>query len=233
MAIDILGGKCVRLTRGDFASRKIYNDDPLDVAFEIEDNGLKYVHVVDLDGAREKRIINYKILENIAAKTDLLIDFGGGIRSDEDLRIAFDSGAKQVTAGSIAVTDPSMMMKWLKDHGSEKIILGADFIGDEIATHGWTEKSDKKLINFISEYFMKGVKYVICTDVDKDGMMKGPATEMYKKILENAKVNLIASGGISSLKDIEDIREAGCEGAIIGKAVYEGKLKLKELRNIC
>ena len=138
-----------------------------------------------------------------------------------------------MTAGSIAVTDPSMMMRWLKDYGNEKIILGADFIGDEIATHGWTERSDKKLINFISDYCLKGVKYVICTDVDKDGMMKGPATEMYKKILENAKVNLIASGGISSLKDIEDIRDSGCEGAIIGKAVYEGKLKLKELRDLC
>jgi len=233
MAIDILGGKCVRLTRGDFASGKVYNNDPVDVALEIEDNGLKYVHVVDLDGAREKHIVNYKILEKIAAKTGLLIDFGGGIRSDEDLNIAFNSGVKQVTAGSIAVTDPSMMMRWLKDYGNEKIILGADFIGDEIATHGWTERSDKKLINFISDYCLKGAKYVICTDVDKDGMMKGPATEMYKKILENAKVNLIASGGISSLKDIEDIRDSGCEGAIIGKAVYEGKLKLKELRDLC
>ncbi len=233
MAIDILGGKCVRLTRGDFSSRKVYNDDPLDVALEIEDNGLKYIHVVDLDGAREKHVVNYKILEKIAARTSLLIDFGGGIRSDEDLRIAFNSGAKQVTAGSIAVTDSSRMMEWLKEYGNEKIILGADFIGDEIATHGWTEKSDKKLISFISDYFLKGVKYVICTDVDKDGMMKGPATEMYKKILENAKVNLIASGGISSLKDIEDIRETGCEGAIIGKAVYEGKIKLKELEKLC
>jgi phosphoribosylformimino-5-aminoimidazole carboxamide ribotide isomerase len=233
MPIYILGVKCVRLTLGDFSSRKVYNDDPLDVALEIEDNGLKYIHVVDLDGAREKHVVNYKILEKIAARTSLLIDFGGGIRSDEDLRIAFNSGAKQVTAGSIAVTDSSRMMEWLKEYGNEKIILGADFIGDEIATHGWTEKSDKKLISFISDYFLKGVKYVICTDVDKDGMMKGPATEMYKKILENAKVNLIASGGISSLKDIEDIRETGCEGAIIGKAVYEGKIKLKELEKLC
>jgi phosphoribosylformimino-5-aminoimidazole carboxamide ribotide isomerase len=233
MAIDIMGGKCVRLTRGDFATGKVYSNDPVDVALEIEDKGLKYVHVVDLDGAREKRVVNYKILEKIAARTGLSIDFGGGIRSDDDLKIAFSSGAKQVTAGSIAVTEPSLMMEWLGTYGAEKIILGADFIGDEIATHGWTEKSGKKLISFISEYFLKGVKYVICTDVDKDGMMKGPSTDTYRKILEETKINLIASGGITSLRDIEEIRETGCEGAIIGKAVYEGKLKLQELGKLC
>lgn len=233
MAIDILGGKCVRLTKGDYSTGKIYNNDPVDVALEIEDNGLKFVHVVDLDGAREKRVINYKILEKIASKTNLSIDFGGGIRSDDDLKIAFNSGAKQVTAGSIAVTDPSLMLKWLETFGADKIILGADFIGDEIATHGWTERSDRKLISFISEYVSKGVQYVICTDVDKDGMMKGPSTDIYRKILENTNINLIASGGITSLRDIDDIRETGCEGAIIGKAVYEGKLKLKELGKLC
>ncbi len=233
MAIDILGGKCVRLTRGDYATGKVYSNDPVDVALEIEDNGLKYVHVVDLDGAREKRVVNYKILEKIAAKTGLSIDFGGGIRSDDDLKIAFNSGAKQVTAGSIAVTDPSLMLEWLGTYGAEKIILGADFIGDEIATQGWTERSDRKLISFISEYFSKGVKYVICTDVDKDGMMKGPSTDTYRKILEDTRINLIASGGITSFRDIENIREAGCEGAIIGKAVYEGKLKLQELGKLC
>ena len=233
MAIDIMVGKCVRLTRGDYATGKVYSNDPVDVALEIEDNGLKYVHVVDLDVAREKRVVNYKMLEKIAAKTGLSIDFGGGIRSDDDLKIAFNSGAKQVTAGSIAVTDPSLMLEWLGTYGAEKIILGADFIGDEIATQGWTERSDRKLISFISEYFSKGVKYVICTDVDKDGMMKGPSTDTYRKILEDTRINLIASGGITSFRDIENIREAGCEGAIIGKAVYEGKLKLQELGKLC
>jgi len=233
IAIDILGGKCVRLTRGDFSTKKIYNENPLEVAKEIEDSGLKYIHLVDLDGARNKRIINYKVLENISLKTDLAIDFGGGIRSDEDIRIAFESGAEQVTAGSIAVTSPALFMDWLTRYGDEKIILGADFKNREITTDGWTEKSDEDIISFISRYCAKGVKYSICTDVDKDGMMKGPSIEMYKEILASVNINLIASGGITSLKDLEDLATIGCEGAIIGKAVYEGKMKLKELRSLC
>ncbi len=232
-AIDILGGKCVRLTRGDYSSEKIYNEDPLEVAKEFEDNGLKYLHLVDLDGAKNKMIINYKVLDRIASKTSLTIDFGGGIRSELDLKIAFSSGARQVTAGSIAVSSPLVFLEWLDRFTSEKIILGADCINRKITTAGWTERSEEDVLGFISLYFSKGVKYSVCTDVDKDGMMMGPATELYKEILNAVKINLIASGGISSIKDIEDIKSAGCEGAIIGKAIYEGKLKLKELREIC
>lgn len=232
-AIDILGGKCVRLTRGDYSSEKIYNEDPLEVAKEFEDNGLKYLHLVDLDGAKNKMIINYKVLDRIASKTSLTIDFGGGIRSELDLKIAFSSGARQVTAGSIAVSSPALFLEWLDRFTSEKIILGADCINRKITTAGWTEKSEEDVLGFISLYSSKGVKYSVCTDVDKDGMMMGPATELYQEILNAVKINLIASGGISSIKDIEDVRSAGCEGAIIGKAIYEGKIKLKELREIC
>jgi phosphoribosylformimino-5-aminoimidazole carboxamide ribotide isomerase len=232
-AIDILGGKCVRLTRGDYSSKKIYNEDPLEVAKEYEDNGLKYLHLVDLDGAKNKKIINYKVLERIASKTSLTIDFGGGIRSEQDLKIAFRSGARQVTAGSVAVSSPSLFLEWLNRFTSDKIILGADCINRKITTAGWTEKSEEDVLDFISLYSSKGVKYSVCTDVDKDGMMMGPASELYKEILNAVKINLIASGGISSVKDIEDIKSAGCEGAIIGKAIFEGRIKLKELREIC
>ena len=233
IAIDILDGKCVRLTRGDYGTRKIYNEDPIEVAGKIEDSGIKYLHLVDLDGAREKRIINYKILEKISLRTGLSIDFGGGIRSDEDIRIAFSSGAVQVTAGSLAVTDPDMLLKWLSQFGNEKIILGADCRDRKVTISGWTETSEEIITDFISRYVSKGVKYSICTDVDRDGMMAGPATELYKEILEAVKINLIASGGISSLKDLDEMKETGCEGAIVGKAIYEGKIKLKELRDVC
>jgi phosphoribosylformimino-5-aminoimidazole carboxamide ribotide isomerase len=232
-AIDILGGKCVRLTRGDYSSKKIYNEDPLEVAKEYEDNGLKYLHLVDLDGVKNKKIINYEVLERIASKTSLTIDFGGGIRSEQDLKIAFRSGARQVTAGSIAVSSPSLFLEWIERFTSDKIILGADCINRKITTAGWTEKSEEDVLDFISLYSSKGVKYSVCTDVDKDGMLMGPATELYKEILNTVKINLIASGGISSLKDIEDVKSAGCEGAIIGKAIFEGRIKLKELREIC
>lgn len=233
IAIDIIDGKCVRLTRGDYATKKIYNEDPLEVARMIEDNGLKYLHLVDLDGAKSKKIINPAVLEKISSKTGLIIDFGGGLRSDEDLKIAFSSGASQVTGGSIAVSSPSIFLDWIKKYGNEKIILGADSKNRKIATEGWTEKSEENIIPFISGYSSKGLLYTICTDIDKDGMLKGPATELYREILCNTKINLIASGGISSIRDIEDVKEAGCEGVIIGKAIYEGKIKLKELRDIC
>ena len=233
IAIDILDGKCVRLTRGDFGTRKIYNEDPLEVAREIGDNGIRYLHLVDLDGARNKRIINYKILEQISLKTGLSIDFGGGIRSNDDIRIAFASGAKQVTAGSIAVNAPDLFLEWLTGYGNEKIILGADCKNRKVTTGGWTESTDEDVTEFISRYHAKGAKYSICTDVDRDGMLAGPSTELYKEILGVVKINLIASGGISSLKDLEEITGTGCEGAIIGKAVYEGKIKLKQLRDIC
>lgn len=233
VAIDIIDGKCVRLTRGDFSTKKVYNEDPLEVALQIEDNGISYLHLVDLEAARNKKIINLKVLEKIAWKTKLKIDFGGGLRSYDDLITVFNAGARQVTAGSIAVTDPQMFVEWLTKLGQEKLILGADCIDRKVSTGGWLEKSDKEIISFISDFRSKGVKYTICTDIKKDGMLRGPATELYKEIIEAVKINLIASGGISSLNDIEDVQEAGCDGVIIGKAVYEGKITLKELGKLC
>ena len=233
VALDIIGGKCVRLTRGDFNSKIIYNEDPLEVAMQVEDNGIRYLHLVDLDGAKNKKIENIKVLENIAGKTNLKIDFGGGIRSLNDLKTILNSGAQQVTAGSIAVTDPLIFLEWLTELGPEKIILGADCLNRKVSTSGWMEESDKDIISFISGYKSEGVKYTICTDIDKDGMLQGPSTALYKDILAVVDISLIASGGITSLKDIEVLKETGCEGAIIGKAVYEGRLTLNELGKQC
>jgi phosphoribosylformimino-5-aminoimidazole carboxamide ribotide isomerase len=233
VALDIMGGKCVRLTRGDFSTRKVYNEDPLDMAKRIEDSGIRYLHLVDLDGARNKKIENIRILEKIALRTNLKIDFGGGLRSYDDLVSVFNAGAHQITAGSIAVTDPDVFLQWLTKSGQEKIILGADCIGRKVSTSGWLETSDKDIISFISDYSSKGVKYTVCTDISKDGTLQGPSVNLYKDILDSVKINLIASGGISSLKDIEEVMESGCEGVIIGKAIYEGKITLKELNNLC
>jgi len=233
VAIDIMGGKCVRLSQGDFNTKKVYNEDPLAFAKQLEENGIKYLHLVDLDGAKNRRIENLKVLEKIAAKTKLKIDFGGGLRSYEDILTVINAGARQVTAGSIAVIEPATFLDWLKKLGQEKLILGADCIDKKVSSGGWEETSDKDVVSFISDYKSKGVKYTICTDIRKDGMLKGPSTVLYKEILMAAQISLIASGGISSLRDIEALREAGCEGAIIGKAVYEGKLTLKELGRLC
>jgi phosphoribosylformimino-5-aminoimidazole carboxamide ribotide isomerase len=233
VAIDIMGGKCVRLSQGDFNTKKVYNEDPLSWAKLIEGNGIKYLHLVDLDGAKNKRLENLKVLEKIAAKTSLKIDFGGGLRTYDDLLTVINAGARQVTAGSIAVIEPGTFLEWLKKLGQEKLILGADCIDRRVSSGGWEETSDKDVVSFISDYRSKGVKYTICTDIRKDGMLKGPSTILYKEILKAAKISLIASGGISSLRDIEVLKEAGCEGAIIGKAVYEGKLTLKELGKLC
>ena len=233
VALDIIGGKCVRLTRGDFSTKKVYNKDPLEIARQIEDNGLSYIHLVDLDGAKNKKIENIKVLEKIAGKTNLKIDFGGGLRSYDDLITVFNAGARQVTVGSIAVTDPLLFLEWLARLGQEKLILGADCFDRKVSTDGWAETSDKDIISFISDYRSKGVKYTICTDIKKDGMLQGPSTALYKEILSKVKINLIASGGITSIKDIEDLRESGCNGAIIGKAVYEEKITLKELGRQC
>ncbi|HKK42152.1 MAG TPA: 1-(5-phosphoribosyl)-5-[(5-phosphoribosylamino)methylideneamino]imidazole-4-carboxamide isomerase [Bacteroidales bacterium] len=233
VAIDLMGGKCVRLTRGDFKTKKVYEEDPLKIARAIEDSGLQYLHLVDLDGAKNRRPENLRILEKIASKTNLRIDYGGGIRTYDDLLTVFNAGAKQVTAGSIAVHHPDLFLEWLNRLGQQKIILGADFIDSKIAVEGWTENSEKDITEFISGYKSKGVKYVICTDIKKDGMLKGPATTVYREILNTVKVNLIASGGISSVRDIESVRAAGCEGAIIGKAFYEGRISLKELEALC
>ena len=233
VALDIIEGKCVRLTKGDFSTKKVYNEDPLQVARQIEDIGLKYLHLVDLDGAKNKKVENLKVLEKIAEKTSLKIDFGGGLRTYEDVLTVFNAGARQVTAGSIAVTDPRLFLEWLSKLGQEKLILGADCIDRKVSTGGWLENSEKEIISFISDYRSKGVKYTICTDIKKDGMLNGPSTALYKEILGAVKINLIASGGISSISDIEDVQEAGCEGVIIGKAVYEGKITLKELGKLC
>lgn len=233
VALDIIGGKCVRLTRGDYSTKKIYNEDPLDLALRLEDHGINYLHLVDLDGAKNKKIENIRVLEKISWKTKLKIDFGGGLRTYDDVITVFNAGARQVTAGSIAVNSPALFLEWLKKLGQEKIILGADCYDRRISTGGWLETSDKEIIEFISDYKLKGVKYTICTDIKKDGMMQGPSTLLYKEILEKVKINLIASGGISSVKDIEDVRKAGCEGVIVGKAFYEGKITLKELSKLC
>ena len=233
VALDIIGGKCVRLTRGDFSTKKIYNEDPLEVARQIEESGLEYLHIVDLDGARNKKIENLSIVERIAGMTNLKIDFGGGIRSEEDLKMVFNAGARQVTAGSIAVTNPELFLSWLSEFGPDKLILGADHKNGKVSTAGWLENSDRDLISFLSDYKDKGVKYTICTDIDRDGMLNGPSVDLYKEILHEVKINLIASGGISSIEDIERVREAGCEGVIIGKAFYEGRITLKELGKLC
>jgi phosphoribosylformimino-5-aminoimidazole carboxamide ribotide isomerase len=233
IAIDIIGGKCVRLTKGDYSTLKVYNEDPLEVAKQIEDSGIRFIHLVDLDGARTSRIVNHKILENIACKTSMIVDFGGGIRSDEDLKVAFENGASQVTCGSTAVYDPDSFMKWLSVYGPERIILGADSLSNKVSTNGWLQNTDQDIVKFITGYFEKGVRYTICTDIDKDGMLQGPSVKLYRDILAAAEVNLIASGGITTIGDIEELIEAGCEGSIIGKAVYEGKLTLKELSTLC
>jgi phosphoribosylformimino-5-aminoimidazole carboxamide ribotide isomerase len=229
-AIDILGGKCVRLTKGDYATQKVYNENPLEVAKAFEANGMQYLHLVDLDGARSKHIVNYKVLESIAKNTSLKIDFGGGIKSDADVKMAFDHGASQITGGSIAVQDPSLFLAWLTTYGSEKIILGADASHRKVATQGWLERSDTDVVDFIAGYEQKGISYVVCTDIAKDGMLQGSSTELYREILQRTNVRLIASGGVASMDDVLQLKEIGCEGVIIGKAIYEGKILLKQLR---
>lgn len=228
-AIDIIGGKCVRLTKGDYSTQKTYSENPLEIAKMFEDNGIEYLHLVDLDGAKSKNIINHKVLYDIANNTSLKIDFGGGIKSDNDARIAFENGASQITGGSIAIEDPDLFATWLSKYGNEKIILGADSKNRKIATHGWQKESEADVLDFISEKEKLGIKYVICTDIDKDGMLQGVSEELYKEILSKTNVNLIASGGVSSIKDLEVAKQIGCEGAIIGKAIYEDWITLKEL----
>lgn len=233
VAIDIMGGKCVRLTKGDFASGKIYYDDPVETARLLESNGIKYLHLVDLDGARNRKVVNLGIVEKIATQTNLKIDFGGGIRSAKDVRSALNAGAVQVTAGSVAVTNRKLFLLWLKEFGPERIILGADGAGRKISSCGWTECSKYDIVTFIKTYRELGVKYSICTDIEKDGMLEGPSVDLYKEILAVTDISLIASGGITTMHDLELLRNTGCEGAIIGKAVYEGRVSLKELGELC
>ena len=230
-AIDIIDGKCVRLSKGDFSTQKTYNENPLEVAKKFEAHGIKYLHLVDLDGARSTHIVNHKVLETIAVKTKLKIDFGGGLKSDQDVRIAFENGAQQITGGSIAVKQPELFTNWLSIYGSDKIILGADFKDDRIATDGWEETSDLTLLKFLKNYQAKGVKYTICTDISKDGMLLGPGFVMYENILKRMKLKLIASGGVSNLEEIPRLASIGCEGVIIGKAIYENRISLKDLES--
>lgn len=231
-AIDIIAGKCVRLTKGDYNTKKIYNENPLEVAKSFEAHGIEYLHLVDLDGAKSNQIVNYKILEQIATKTKLKIDFGGGLKSDADLKIAFESGANQITGGSIAIKQPEVFKNWIQQYGADKIILGADAKNEKIAISGWLEESTSELIPFIQNYLNEGVHYVICTDIAKDGMLEGPSFELYQRILEQTNgIKLIASGGISTFEELPKLAELGCEGTIIGKAIYEGKISLKQLEN--
>ena len=232
-AIDIIGGKCVRLTRGDYDSTRVYGDNPVDMAKRFEDAGCRQIHVVDLDGAKSSHIVNYKTLENIASHTSMTIDFGGGLKSDEDVRIAFDCGASMITGGSVAVKSPEMFEGWLVRYGADKVILGADVNGGKVATDGWLEQSDHDLLKFIKDYYEKGVRRIISTDISVDGTLCGPSVAMYRSMMEALpEAFIIASGGVSSVADIEALDHAGVPAVIVGKAIYEGRVSFKDLERI-
>lgn len=232
-AIDLIDGQCVRLSQGDYNRKKVYNEDPLEVAKSFESAGIRRLHLVDLDGAKARHIVNYKVLNRIAANTSLTIDFGGGLKTGNDLRIAFENGASMVTGGSIAVKNPEIFAGWIKDYGPEKIILGADVKNGMIAVDGWTETSSLELFPFIAGYIEKGISQVICTDISKDGMMQGPAITLYEALLKQFPgLFLVASGGVSSFQDILDLQSAGIPAVITGKAIYEGKITLEEIKNL-
>lgn len=229
-AIDLIGGKCVRLTKGDYDTQKVYNEDPVAVAREFEEYGFKRLHVVDLDGARSKHVVNHKVLERMAQATNLVIDFGGGIKTDEDIRIATESGAQMVTVGSVAVTQPELFLGWLQQLGSERIILGADVKNGRISINGWKEDSSDELIPFLDKYIQKGVQKVLCTEISKDGTLQGPATALYREIMtQYPQCHLIASGGVSSMNDLKELDQAGIPAVVFGKAIYERRIALKDL----
>jgi phosphoribosylformimino-5-aminoimidazole carboxamide ribotide isomerase len=232
-AIDIIDGKCVRLTKGDYSTQKTYNNNPVEVAKEFEAAGIKYLHLVDLDGAKSGHIVNHKVLDAIANETGLIIDFGGGIKTVADLKIAFDNGASQITAGSIAVKSPEIVYQWIATYGSDKIILGADCMNRKIAIQGWQDATGLDVIDFIKMYKTKGIDNIICTDIAKDGMLQGAANDLYSDILNAVNINLIASGGIATIDDVSQMQQLGCEGVIIGKAIYEGRITLKQLTELC
>jgi phosphoribosylformimino-5-aminoimidazole carboxamide ribotide isomerase len=232
-AIDIIDGKCVRLTKGDYNQKKVYNENPLEVAMMFEDAGITRLHLVDLDGAKAGVVKNWKVLENIAGKTKLVVDFGGGIKSVEDVHVVFDSGAALATVGSMAVKDAALFEMLLMMFGAKKFLLGADVKDEKIAIHGWLEQTEIGILDFLTDYKTKGVQQFFCTDIAKDGMMLGPSTELYQKILENNKgIQLIASGGIRHMEDVEQMKAIGMSGAIIGKAIYEGKIDLADLAKL-
>jgi len=232
-AIDIIDGKCVRLTEGDYSQKKIYNEHPLEVAKQFEDAGLQRLHLVDLDGAKAGKIINWKVLETIAAKTKLIIDFGGGIKTTKDVEIVFENGAALATVGSIAVKNETEFVKWLLQFGAHKFLLGADVKDEKIAVGGWLETTDINIYNFIESYVQKGVQQIFCTDISKDGKLQGPSIELYKNVIKKfSEIFFIASGGVSSVKDLEELKLIGCKAAIVGKAIYENKISIKELQTI-
>lgn len=232
-AIDIIEGKCVRLTQGDYSQKKIYNEHPLEVAKQFEDAGLKRLHLVDLDGAREGKVRNWKVLEAIAGKTELVIDFGGGIKHEEDVRIVFNSGAALATVGSIAVKNEQELVRWFSLFGAGLFLLGADVKEEKIAIAGWAETTDIWVYDFIENFVQQGVKQLFCTDVSKDGKLEGPSTELYKNIIQKfPALHFIASGGVSSIDDVYALRDAGCSGVIIGKAIYEGRIRIEELGRV-
>lgn len=229
-AIDLIDGKCVRLSQGDYDRKTIYNENPLEVAKMFEDHGITRLHLVDLDGAKAHHIVNHKVLETIATKTKLIIDFGGGLKTDDDLRIAFECGARMITGGSIAVKSPEVFESWISKFGASRIILGADVKDEKIAVTGWTEDTDLQLIPFLENYTAKGITKVICTDIAKDGMLQGASVELYKKVLQAfPSMYLVASGGVSNMQDLELLAEAGLPAVIFGKAIYEGRIALKDL----
>jgi len=229
-AIDLIDGKCVRLTQGDYAQKKVYNEDPLEVAREFESHGIKYLHLVDLDGARQKHVVNHKVLERIAKNTNLIIDFGGGIKTGNDLKLVFACGAAQATIGSIAVTDPKLFESWIQSYGPEKMILGADAKNGKIAVSGWQDVTNLDIFDFFEEYLKKHVKYVLCTDISRDGMLQGTAIDLYERLVQRfPDLKIIASGGVTKAEEIKQLDKKGLFAVIIGKAIYEGKITLKEL----
>jgi len=229
-AIDLIGGKCVRLSQGDYSTKKEYHDDPVEMAKRFEGAGITRLHLVDLDGAKAKKIVNASVLEGICSQTSLTVDFGGGIQANEEIEKAFQLGANQVTGGSIAIKDSVLFQEWIRKYGSERIILGADAKDRKIAVGGWEETTSEDLIPFVKNYVSKGISYVICTDVAKDGLLQGPSMELYQEILQEIPgLKLIASGGVSSMKDLEELEKIGVYGAIVGKAYYEGRVSLEEL----
>lgn len=230
-AIDIIEGKCVRLTQGDYGQKKVYNNDPLEVAKMFEDHGMKYLHLVDLDGAKAKHVINHKVLYNIASKTSLTIDFGGGIKTGEDLKIVFENGASQATIGSVAVSNPELFESWLNTYGADKMILGADAKDNKIAVSGWLDVTEIDIFDFFEKYRKKGAKYVLCTDISRDGMLQGTAMNLYEELVKRfPEMKIIASGGVTKIDEVYELEEKKADGVIIGKAIYEGTITLHELK---
>jgi len=229
-SIDLVDGKCVRLTQGKFEEKKIYDSDPLAVAKRFAEAGLERLHLVDLDGAKAGKVVNHKILEAIAAETKLKIDFGGGVKSDEDIQKIFDCGANQASIGTIAVQNPKLLLSWIQKYGNDKIILGADVLNGIVRINGWVNPTEIKLFDFITNYQWHGIRYVLCTDIEKDGMMEGSSVDLYKSIIQKFPgMRVIASGGVSSIDEIKKLDKIGCYGVVIGKAIYENLISLEEL----